>query len=744
MMDTFRHELTGLSNSHDYLLPQLIDPTFQPSFSSGTFQTPSITDPFTLDPSPSQTHAWTSTFTPPFCENTPYILQRDSSLGLLQSELWSTYSNSSAQHLENRGEEKGGGGRLKETQNFIIGDDKLDTLRYNLTTAPTFISEHPSTFTSHGSYIPAPSYPPTMCSSLSSNTRPYISSPTTNLCRMPTSTLPMQMSTPLPPTTSTSTTPKLMPPSISFDHPWIHSPSTMDVTSTPWTTTQTHQNLVGPRRRPRRPPRRQHTTHTTSSRGSRQSQPPLTSSSSSSPRLSYSTLSLQPTCQPSITTSSPPAPPFPFPFPFSSPSSSLSSTSSTSFSSNPLQILFPIPLMSFTTHPPWTPHELSHHRRLIQLTWETRPEEGYYRIHGTVYTPPSPPPVPPLSSSSSSSTLPHVPRRRGRQKATCSSQTQRPSPFSSTCTSNPSDGGGSSTTTSTTSNSHGMGGAQGSKTPWIMSCIHWKSHYFFTSVDFLSLMNQIMQVPPLNVETKNRMRRNLETFRPYTVAKKKKTKKRKQHAQGHQEKADAQRKGDVDGGVVHDEEEEEEDHDEDEENNGSSELFTLIMQFGDPKPRKIEKDVKVFPWHVLELAITKILSKNWSGKEASSSSIFSFQPPNKPPEPSQSSSSTCSFPWPSNHEHLQVPWGVDPSFPFKERNGQRSVGEHSLFPRETEHVDKREQGKISKVRSSGVKKKRLLKSKGVEWGVEPPKKRGPRGKKTSENVVELEKGKIVE
>jgi hypothetical protein len=66
------------------------------------------------------------------------------------------------------------------------------------------------------------------------------------------------------------------------------------------------------------------------------------------------------------------------------------------------------------------------------------------------------------------------------------------------------------------------------------------------------------------VEEKNRIRRNLEGFRPLTVSK---------------AKAD------------------------------SEDFFKIIMGFPNPKPRNIEKDVKVFPWKILSHALKKIISK---------------------------------------------------------------------------------------------------------------------------------------
>ncbi|KAI1503386.1 hypothetical protein F5X99DRAFT_113690 [Biscogniauxia marginata] len=100
-----------------------------------------------------------------------------------------------------------------------------------------------------------------------------------------------------------------------------------------------------------------------------------------------------------------------------------------------------------------------------------------------------------------------------------------------------------------------------------ISCIYWreKGECFVTSVDTISLLEQLVAAPArFTVEEKNRIRRNLEGFRPLTVSK---------------AKAD------------------------------SEEFFKIIMAFPNPKPRNIEKDVKVFPWKILGPALKKIISK---------------------------------------------------------------------------------------------------------------------------------------
>ncbi|KAL4741507.1 hypothetical protein BDV11DRAFT_63014 [Aspergillus similis] len=98
-----------------------------------------------------------------------------------------------------------------------------------------------------------------------------------------------------------------------------------------------------------------------------------------------------------------------------------------------------------------------------------------------------------------------------------------------------------------------------------ISCIYWdgKDECFITSVDTIYLLESLVGVR-FTVEEKNRIRRNLEGFRPLTVSK---------------SKAD------------------------------SEEFFKVIMGFPAPKPRNIEKDVKVFPWKILGHALKKIIGK---------------------------------------------------------------------------------------------------------------------------------------
>ncbi|RSH94020.1 hypothetical protein EHS25_006674 [Saitozyma podzolica] len=99
----------------------------------------------------------------------------------------------------------------------------------------------------------------------------------------------------------------------------------------------------------------------------------------------------------------------------------------------------------------------------------------------------------------------------------------------------------------------------------IISCIFREDNNccYVTSVDAIYLLEALVG-NRFTVEEKNRIRRNLEGFRPITVSKTKQ---------------------------------------------GSEEFFKLIMGFPNPKPRNIEKDVKVFPWDILGQALRKIIGK---------------------------------------------------------------------------------------------------------------------------------------
>ena len=110
-----------------------------------------------------------------------------------------------------------------------------------------------------------------------------------------------------------------------------------------------------------------------------------------------------------------------------------------------------------------------------------------------------------------------------------------------------------------------------------ISCIWWeeKKDCYVTSVDTIFLLESLVAVR-FTVEEKNRIRRNLEGFRPLTVSKSK---------------------------------------------SDSEEFFKVIMGFPSPKPRNIEKDVKVFPWKILAHALKKIIGK-YSASYSSTASVL--------------------------------------------------------------------------------------------------------------------------
>ena len=117
-----------------------------------------------------------------------------------------------------------------------------------------------------------------------------------------------------------------------------------------------------------------------------------------------------------------------------------------------------------------------------------------------------------------------------------------------------------------------------------ISCILWKEkkEYYVTSVDTIYLLEALVGVR-FTVEEKNRIRRNLEGFRPATVSKSK---------------------------------------------TDSEDFFKTIMGFPHPKPRNIEKDVKVFPWKILAHALKKIISKYSASYSSTASALLTPLPSN--------------------------------------------------------------------------------------------------------------------
>ncbi|KAK9496083.1 hypothetical protein V1508DRAFT_347327 [Lipomyces doorenjongii] len=125
----------------------------------------------------------------------------------------------------------------------------------------------------------------------------------------------------------------------------------------------------------------------------------------------------------------------------------------------------------------------------------------------------------------------------------------------------------------------------------VMSCIYWaaRKEFYVTSVDCIFLLEQLVSAR-FTVEEKNRIRRNLEGYRPLTVS-----------------------KGRIE----------------------SEQFFKLIMAFPNPKPRNIEKDVKVFPWKILGPALKKIVGKYSASYGPPPTKSLQPPPPPPPPPPPQ-------------------------------------------------------------------------------------------------------------
>ncbi|KAG9079288.1 hypothetical protein FRC06_007840 [Ceratobasidium sp. 370] len=101
----------------------------------------------------------------------------------------------------------------------------------------------------------------------------------------------------------------------------------------------------------------------------------------------------------------------------------------------------------------------------------------------------------------------------------------------------------------------------------VVSCIWWDEmgDFVITSVDTISLLEKLVGTK-FTTEEKNRIRRNLQGFKPSTISK----------------------------------------------NQANCEsFFKLLMEFPPPRPRHIEKDVKAFSWSKLESMLEKVISKYW-------------------------------------------------------------------------------------------------------------------------------------
>ncbi|KAF4982224.1 hypothetical protein FZEAL_2108 [Fusarium zealandicum] len=157
-----------------------------------------------------------------------------------------------------------------------------------------------------------------------------------------------------------------------------------------------------------------------------------------------------------------------------------------------------------------------------------------------------------------------------------------------------------------------------------ISCIWWaeKNECYVTSVDTIYLLEQLVAAPNrFSVEEKNRIRRNLEGFHPETVSKAKPK---------------------------------------------SEEFFKIIMAFPNPKPRNIEKDVKVFPWKILESALKKIIGKYSASPSSTVPPANSTNGP-YPTPPGQSLTSQhdphTQYSLPQHHDSIPSPRSLSGSQP---------------------------------------------------------------------------------
>ncbi|RXW13612.1 hypothetical protein EST38_g12238, partial [Candolleomyces aberdarensis] len=159
-----------------------------------------------------------------------------------------------------------------------------------------------------------------------------------------------------------------------------------------------------------------------------------------------------------------------------------------------------------------------------------------------------------------------------------------------------------------------------SETDTVISCIYREEadSCYVTSVDVIYLLERLTN-GEFPVEEKNRIRRNLEGLRPTTVSKHKA---------------------------------------------GFGDFFQRIMEFPDPKPRNIEKDLKVFDWNLLGQALEKILSKytiyvSPDQEEPSTSASVSSGSPMTDPSPLDSPElSTLQLAYPDD---VQIKYEVTPA-----------------------------------------------------------------------------------
>lgn len=111
----------------------------------------------------------------------------------------------------------------------------------------------------------------------------------------------------------------------------------------------------------------------------------------------------------------------------------------------------------------------------------------------------------------------------------------------------------------------------------VISCIRWeeKSRFVVTSVDAI-LVLECLVGEQFSIEEKSRIRRNLQFLKPWTITR---------------------------------------------SNNESKRIFNSLMAMENPRPRNIEKDLKVFEWGELFVAVRKVLSKYSANPHTTKSSL---------------------------------------------------------------------------------------------------------------------------
>ncbi|KAI4278506.1 MAG: hypothetical protein L6R35_006089 [Caloplaca aegaea] len=120
-----------------------------------------------------------------------------------------------------------------------------------------------------------------------------------------------------------------------------------------------------------------------------------------------------------------------------------------------------------------------------------------------------------------------------------------------------------------------------------VSCIWWeeRGECFFTSVDNIQVL-QLVAGQHFIVKEQNRIRRNVENMSPTTIRKRKKV---EEGEEVEEEEIVVEEGG--------------------EEFFNLEEFFKLVMGFNNPRPRNIEKCIKVFPWRLIGPILMKIMGK---------------------------------------------------------------------------------------------------------------------------------------